>query len=394
MELRIGSKYRIKKRIGAGSFGEIYSGENVNTHEEVAIKLESVRTRPPQLSIESKIYRVLAGGVGVPSVKWYGVEGDYNVLVMELLGKSIEDLFTQCQRKFSLKTVLMLADQLLLRIEYIHDKGLIHRDIKPDNFTVGLGSASNEIYTIDYGLSKKYRDPRTHQHIPYREGKSLTGTARYSSINTHLGIEQSRRDDVEGIAYILIYFLKGSLPWMGLHAENRKQKYEAIAEKKIATPIEQLCAGIPQEFAIFLNSTRKLDFLDRPDYAEYRRMFRELFIREGFVYDYKYDWVLRNQAAPSNPFWFASNKPNDEQIQNQQPQQRQNLHSQQNQTNNNPQQQNQRQQPGFNPQSRGQNRGNMNFRNHGQMPRGISDIPVRGVSPWVNNHQKRNRFGH
>ncbi|OHS96658.1 Casein kinase I isoform delta-like protein [Tritrichomonas foetus] len=305
MDLRVGSKYRLKKRIGAGSFGEIYSGENVTSHEEVAIKLESVRTRPPQLSIESKIYKVLSGGVGIPSIKWYGVEGDYNVLVMELLGKSIEDLFSSCQRKFTLKTVLMLADQFISRIEYIHNKGLLHRDIKPDNFTVGLGAKSNEVFVIDFGLSKKYRDPRTHQHIPFREGKSLTGTARYSSINTHLGIEQSRRDDLEGIGYILIYLLKGTLPWMGLHADNRKQKYEAIAEKKIATSIDQLCQGIPQEFATFLSETRKLDFADRPDYSLYRRLFRDLLIREGYSFDYRYDWVLRAQAATISPFSFA-----------------------------------------------------------------------------------------
>lgn len=305
MDLRVGNRYRLKKRIGAGSFGELYAGENVTTHEDVAIKLESIHTRPPQLSIESKIYKILAGGVGVPAMKWYGIEGDYNVMVMDLLGKSIEDLFTSCQRKFSLKTVLMLADQMIARLEYMHAKGLIHRDIKPDNFTVGLNNKSNEIFIIDFGLSKKYRDPRTQQHIQFREGKSLTGTARYSSINTHLGIEQSRRDDIEAIGYVLIYLLKGSLPWMGLRAENRKQKYEAISEKKIATPVDVLCQGLPQEFAMFITEARRLDFPDRPDYAFYRQMFRDLFVREGYVYDYKYDWVLRAQAATVSPFSFA-----------------------------------------------------------------------------------------
>ena len=115
------------------------------------------------------------------------------------------------------------------------------------------------------GLSKKYRDARTHQHIPFREGKPLTGTARYTSINTHLGIEQSRRDDLEGIAYVLIYLLKGSLPWMGLKAENRKQKYEAISQKKIGTPLDVLCQGIPDEFAMFLKEVRQLEFMDTPD---------------------------------------------------------------------------------------------------------------------------------
>ena len=244
MDLRVGSKYRLKKRIGAGSFGEIYAGENVTTHEEIAIKLEPARTRPPQLLSESKIYKALSGGTGIPAIKWYGVEGDYNVLVIELLGKSIEDLFVSCQRKFSLKTVLMLADQMLARIEYMHDKGYVHRDIKPDNFMMGIGSQSNMVYIIDFGLSKKYRDSRTQQHIPFREGKPFTGTARYSSINSHLGFEQSRRDDIESIGYILVYFLNGGLPWMGLHADNKKQKIEMIGEKDCGNFVSRSPFGI------------------------------------------------------------------------------------------------------------------------------------------------------
>jgi casein kinase 1 len=297
MDLRVGAKYRLKRRIGAGSFGELYAGENVETHEDVAVKLESIQTRPPQLNIESRIYKVLAGGIGVPKIEWYGVEGDYNVMVIELLAKSIEDLFVACQRKFTLKTVLMVADQMITRLEYMHAKGLIHRDIKPDNFMIGVGAKANQVFVIDFGLSKKYRDPKTHQHIAFREGKSLTGTARYSSINTHLGIEQSRRDDIEAIGYVLIYLLKGSLPWMGLHADNKKQKYEMISERKIATSIETLCQGLPMEFAMFIGEARRLDFQDRPNYAFYRQIFRDLLIREGYTFDYQYDWVARNQVT-------------------------------------------------------------------------------------------------
>lgn len=292
MELRVGKKYRLGRKIGSGSFGDIYLGTNMTTGEEVAIKLESVKTKHPQLLRETKIYRSLQGVVGIPAVRWFGVEGDYNVMVIDLLGKSLEDLFNDCGRRFNLKTVLMLADQLLCRLEILHTKCYIHRDIKPDNFLMGRGSRRHMVYVIDFGLAKLYRDPRTHRHIPYREGKNLTGTARYASINTHMGIEQSRRDDLESLGYVLMYFLRGSLPWQGLKANSKKQKYERILERKISTSTEMLCKGFPAEFRSFFEHVRSLRFDDRPDYDYLKRLFRELFFRKGFSYDNMFDWEL------------------------------------------------------------------------------------------------------
>ncbi|KAG2302953.1 hypothetical protein Bca52824_031604 [Brassica carinata] len=303
MESLLGNKFRLGRKIGSGSFGEIYLGTDVQTNEEVAIKLENVKTAHPQLSYESRIYRVVHGGTGIPNIKWFGVEGDYNVLVMDLLGPSLEDLFGYCNRKFTLKTVLMLADQMINRLEFIHSKSYLHRDIKPDNFLMGLGRRSNQVYIIDFGLAKKYRDSSTHRHIPYRENKSLIGTPRYASLNTHLGIEQSRRDDVESLGYILMYFLMGSLPWQGLKAGNKKQKYDKISEKKVSTSIETLCRGHPTEFASYFHYCRSLRFDDKPDYAYLKRLFRNLFIREGFQFDFVFDWtVLKYQQSQSgNP---------------------------------------------------------------------------------------------
>jgi len=141
-------------------------------------------------------------------------------------------------------------------------------------------------------LAKKYRDPKTHQHIPYKEQKNLTGTARYASINAHLGIEQSRRDDLESLGYVLLYFLRGNLPWQGLKAPTKKQKYEKISEKKIGTPVEQVCKGCPSEFAQYLNYCRSIHFEDKPDYAYLRKLFRDLFVKEGYKYDAMFDWTL------------------------------------------------------------------------------------------------------
>ncbi|KAG7252792.1 hypothetical protein CRUP_009423 [Coryphaenoides rupestris] len=157
---------------------------------------------------------------------------------------------------------------------------------------MGLGKKGNLVYIIDFGLAKKYRDARTHQHIPYRENKNLTGTARYASINTHLGIEQSRRDDLESLGYVLMYFNLGSLPWQGLKAATKRQKYERISEKKMSTPIEVLCKGYPSEFATYLNFCRSLRFDDKPDYSYLRQLFRNLFHRQGFSYDYVFDWNM------------------------------------------------------------------------------------------------------
>ncbi|KAL4251747.1 protein kinase superfamily protein [Abortiporus biennis] len=292
----VGVHYRVGKKIGEGSFGVIFEGTNLLNSQSVAIKFEPRKAEAPQLRDECRSYRILAGCPGIPQIYHFGQEGLHNILVIDLLGPSLEDLFDMCGRKFSIKTVCMAARQMITRVQTIHDKNLIYRDIKPDNFLIGRPGTKNAnvIHIVDFGMAKQYRDPKTKQHIPYRERKSLSGTARYMSINTHLGREQSRRDDLESLGHVFMYFLRGSLPWQGLKAATNKQKYEKIGEKKQTTPIKELCEGYPEEFAIYLNYVRKLGFEETPDYDFLRELFAKVLKNNGDVEDGVYDWNLLN----------------------------------------------------------------------------------------------------
>ncbi|XP_017010005.2 casein kinase I [Drosophila takahashii] len=293
-QIVVAGKYRLISRIGKGSFGELYRAEGLKYGEKVAIKLEDAAVKYPLLYREARIYEVLRGGVGIPHVRHFGTEGVYNVMVMDLLGPTLEDLLNLCARSFTLKTTLMLADQILVRVELLHRKCFLHRDIKPDNFLMGLGRYRTQVFMIDFGLAKKYYSLRAKMHIGYAEDRDLVGTARYASVRAHYA-EQGRRDDLESVGYLLLYFQRGRLPWQGIRAQSQAQKYEKIAECKANLSLQTLCSGLPIEFYLYLKYCRKLHFADNPDYVYLRQLFKVLFRNQLFLYDFLYDWDVLHE---------------------------------------------------------------------------------------------------
>ena len=219
------------------------------------------------------MYQALDGIEGIP--KFYGIEteGDYRGMAIEILGSNLNIIMKNCGGRFEVATVMKIAEQTISRLQSFHDNGFIHRDIKPENFVIGKEKKNGTIYVIDYGLVKRYRDSRTKTHIELIMGKKLTGTARYSSLNTHMGYEQSRRDDMECLAYTFIYLAKGELPWKRIQGKNRDEKYNKIGNMKSSIPIEIQCKGLPTEFVKYLRYCRNLGFRDKPDYNHLKEMF-------------------------------------------------------------------------------------------------------------------------
>ena len=229
--------------------------------------------------------------IGFPQLITFNSQGESNYLAMNLLGPNLYDLFDVCDGHFTMQTTLLIGIQMLIRIQELHSKNYLHRDIKPENFLIGIGYLSNTIYIIDFGLSKKYKDSKMN-HLPYREHRPLTGTTRYASINNHLGIEQSRRDDLESIGYVLIYFIKKRLPWQGTLGSTKQSKYNKILEKKLMIPVELLCKDLPMEFTTYMKYVKSLRFDERPDYDFLKGLFIEL-LCSLYTEKFYYDWTLR-----------------------------------------------------------------------------------------------------
>jgi serine/threonine protein kinase len=293
MAVLLAGRFRVIRELGSGSFGSVYQCVDAESGGEVALKVEPLNARVPQLMGECEVYAQLAGGAGVAEVLWSGSDAKHNFLAMELLGASLEALSAPA-RPLGMKTVLMVVEQTLAQVPYLHLRGFVHRDIKPANLLVGCGRARGVVHLIDFGASRRYRDAATGRHIEIAGNRPLVGTVRYASVAAMQGTEQSRRDDREALGYAWPALLRGALPWQDLAADRRAGAERVLRMKMALAP-----DGLPEEFAAYFRAVARLRFNDEPDYAALRAMFRALFVREGFVYDYAYDWA--GDARPPSP---------------------------------------------------------------------------------------------
>jgi casein kinase 1 len=299
-----GEVYQVEEKIGQGAFAEVYRVLNRTDSRRYAAKFEDVKSNHQELYVEHKILQRIhkdEGVVGIPHIFYYGVSDNRNMLVSELLGESLDKKMKDNGNKFTLKTVIMVIDQMIKRLELLHSHRIIHRDLKPGNMAVGLGSNSQTIYLLDFGKSKKFMDSND-VHIQMKTNKLAVGNVRYTSLNSDKGIEQSRRDDLETLFYIALYFLKSKLPWQGIKAANICEKFRSIRNAKAKIPPQMLCAGLPPEFEKWITYVRGMKFEQAPDYSFLKGLIKSMMTENKFIMDYMYDWKIKGFIKPAqNP---------------------------------------------------------------------------------------------
>lgn len=286
----IDNTYQCLKKLSAGSFGTVYAGINMQTLEEVAIKVEKIQNHEMRSVFrEVQFLKRLESVKGIPKVYWSGTIENYDIMVLTLLGKDLAS-YLKIYHKFSMKTVLLLADQILTILEEVHNSGIVHRDLKPENLVMGKGDKNDQVFLIDFGISKIYRDTYG-RHIPWRDKKSFIGTARYASCAAHEGIEISRKDDLESLGYVLLFILKGSLPWQNLNV-SEKEKCKKVGEMKAEMKPEELYNKYPEEFVRFMTYVKGLNFKQNPDYNFMKGLFMKLAVNRKIFIDNIFDWSI------------------------------------------------------------------------------------------------------
>lgn len=263
----INNKYLLIEKLGNGSFGSIYKGKNSRTNELVAIKIEPIANNTGLLKNESNIYQYLLGTQGIPQIKWYGKDNKNYYMVINLLGKSLDNLMAE-RHKFSLKMTLQIGVQLLYLLKAIHDKGLVHRDVKHDNFLLGLNDDCRKLFLIDFGLCKTFL--QDNKHIEMKQTSSLIGSLSFASINAHKNIELSRRDDLESLGYMLTYFVLGQLPWREVDFSGGE--VDQIIKYKTEIIDHQVVPSVLREYMTYV---RSLEFKEKPNYELFIHKFTD-----------------------------------------------------------------------------------------------------------------------
>eukprot|EP00477_Mikrocytos_mackini_P000096 GAHX01000100.1.p1 GENE.GAHX01000100.1~~GAHX01000100.1.p1 ORF type:complete len:425 (+),score=76.54 GAHX01000100.1:739-2013(+) len=290
-------RFEVVEKLGCGSFGYIFRVLDNNTNKQYAAKIENRKSRGHNLlAWEYSVYHAISSSKVFPSVVWYGLYGKRSVLIMDLFGPDLDHTFSLCEKKFSLKTVLMIGKQLLNSLEQLHTMSYVHRDLKPANIVTG---EDGELKLIDFGLTRQFKDKKTNIFYPPMFKNSMAGTPRFASIAAHNGTTQSPKDDLESFVYILIYFLKGKLPWQSLKVgiQGRCKQIELCKKN---TPTEILCGGLPREFSEILVYVKGLSFYNMPNYEYLHKIVDGMMSKNKWDYDWKYDWLVSNESGNTN----------------------------------------------------------------------------------------------
>ena len=299
-DIFIFKKYKPIRKIGIGTFGDIYSVIDLNYKKSFAMKTENIEAEPKSLESEAYYLYNLQGGLGIPKIITYGYAKKYNILIETLLNESLFNIFIKNNKYCSLIDISLIGIQMLERLEWIHSKNILYRDVKPENCLIGLKDP-NLIYIVDFGLCKRYRSSKTGKHIPLRQTGKFNGTMEYASSYVLKGNESSRRDDLISLGYMLIFLYKKNLPWKLPLKEINRTKYLELINKKETNDNGMLFKDIPQEIVEYIKYTTNLKFEQAPDYSFLSSLFKIIIFKMNLNYNkLSFSWINKPNKEAQN----------------------------------------------------------------------------------------------